>query len=99
MIPLIRKILCFAIGWSLLHVAFHNGLRAQGLQTSRNVIASNLIRPEYYTALDFIADGQTAQASSVLESALGQSRLMNGQRGIDSIPALVMMGECSLEQC
>jgi len=99
MTPLIQKILCFAIGWSLIHGAFHTGLKAQGPQTSRNVIASNLIRPEYYTALDFIADGQTAQASSVLESALGQARMINGQRGIDSIPALVMMGECSLEQC
>ena len=94
MIPLIRKIFCFAICSSLFHVAFRDELRAQGPQTGRNVIASNLIRPEYYTALDFIADGQTAQASSVLESAFAQARMMNGQRGIDSIPALVMLGEC-----
>ena len=99
MIPLIRKILCLAICSSLFHVALHDEVRAQGPQTGRNVIASNLIRPEYYTALDFIADGQTAQASAVLESAFAQARMMNGQRGIDSIPALVMMGECFLEQC
>ena len=59
----------------------------------------NIVRPEYYTANDFFADGQTSQAAIVLETALSQSRTINNQRGIDSIPPMVKLGECLLEQC
>lgn len=59
----------------------------------------NIIRPEYYTANDFFADGQTTQASRVYEAALTQSRTMNDQAGIDSIPPMVKLGECFWEQC
>jgi hypothetical protein len=57
-------------------------------------VGANLIRPEYYAALDLIEDGQTEQAIVGLDAALQKSRASNNQRGIDSIPPLVMMGEC-----
>lgn len=60
---------------------------------------ANIVRPEYYTASDFFADGQIAQAAIVLEAALSQSRMVNNQRGIDSVPPMVKMGECFWEQC
>lgn len=65
---------------------------------SKNAASHNLIRAEYYAALDFIADGQTTQAIAALETALSNSRTVNGQQGIDSVPAMVMLGECYYEQ-
>ncbi len=57
-------------------------------------VGTNLIRPEYYAALDLIEDGQTEQAIVGFDAALQKSRASQNQRGIDSIPPLVMMGEC-----
>ena len=57
-------------------------------------VGPNLIRPEYYSALDLIEDGQTEPAIVGLDAALQKSRASKNQRGIDSIPPLVMMGEC-----
>jgi len=64
----------------------------------KGTIASNLIRPEYYASIDFYEDAQTSQAFEGFQQALAQSRQVNGERGIDSIPPLVMMGECLLTQ-
>jgi hypothetical protein len=61
-------------------------------------VENNLIRPEYYAALDFYEDGMTGQAFVGFEQAFEQSRQINNQRGIDSIPPLVLMGECLLTQ-
>ena len=61
--------------------------------------SANIVRPEYYTASDFFADGQISQAVIVSEAALSQSRMVNNQRGIDSVPPMVKMGECFWEQC
>ncbi len=72
---------------------------AQQNTPSAKGMSGNLVRPEYYTACDFFADGQTSQAAIVFEAALSQSRMVNNQRGIDSIPPLVKLGECLLEQC
>ena len=66
---------------------------------AKNQVVSNLLRPEYYAAIDFMDDGQFVQAIAALELALAQSRSLNNQKGIDSIPALVMTGECFWEQC
>jgi len=63
------------------------------------VQTGNIIRPEYYTANDFFADGQTSQAAIGFDAALAQSRTVNNQRGIDSIPPMVKLGECFWEQC
>jgi CHAT domain len=63
------------------------------------VQTGNIIRHEYYTACDFFADGQTSQAAVLFDTALAQSRSINNQRGIDSIPPMVKLGECFWEQC
>jgi len=60
---------------------------------------ANLVRPEYYVASDYFANGQTSQAAVVYGTALSQSRSINNQAGIDSIPPLIRLGECFLEQC
>ncbi len=58
----------------------------------------NVIRPEYYQGLDLLADGQTLEAYRKFEDAYSQARQANNERGIDSIPPLVMMGDCMLHQ-
>ena len=63
------------------------------------VQTGNIIRHEYYTGCDFFADGQSLQAAIGFDTALAQSRSVNSQRGIDSIPPLVKLGECFWEQC
>ncbi len=81
--------------WVLL---FSAGLAQQNPLGAKSQ-TGNIIRPEYYTASDFFADGQTSQAAIVLEAALSQSRMVSNQRGIDSVPPMVKLGECFLEQC
>ena len=97
--PLFRKTLGIAIFALVCTSVFLNLALAQVSQPFKGTAAINLIRPEYYAAIDFISDGQSAQAAAVLDSALAQVRTVNEQRGIDSVPVLVMMGECFLEQC
>ena len=47
---------------------------AQNAKTPRKgTIASNLIRPEYYAAIDFYEDAQTLQAIEGFQQALAQS--------------------------
>jgi tetratricopeptide (TPR) repeat protein len=67
-------------------------------KTRTERIAINLVRPEYYAALDFLEEGQTEQAIIGFDQALQQSRGVDNERGIDSIPPLVMSGECLLMQ-
>ena len=55
--------------WVLL---FSTGLAQQNPLGAKSQ-TGNIIRPEYYTASDFFADGQTSQAAIVLEAALSQS--------------------------
>ena len=81
--------------WAML---FSTGLAQPNLPGAKG-LTGNIIRPEYYTGNDFFADGQTSQAAIVFEAALGQSRMINNQRGIDSVPPLVKLGECNWEQC
>jgi hypothetical protein len=98
--PPYRKLTSFVLGCSLGFMVLQGFSLAQlNPQSIKNSIASNLLRPEYYAAIDFIADGQTTQALALLDSALAQARMVNDQRGIDSVPPLVMMGESHLEQC
>ena len=47
---------------------------------SKGLVAPNLLRPEYYAAIDFMEDGQFAQAITALESALAQSRSLNNEK-------------------
>ena len=88
-----------SIAFFALFIPVSDPCSAQNAKTPRKgVIASNLIRPEYYAAVDFYEDAQTLQAFEGFEQALVQCRQVNGERGIDSVPPLVMMGECFLTQ-
>jgi len=91
----LRRFMVAVPCWALL---FSTGLAQQNPLGAKSQ-TGNIIRPEYYTASDFFADGQTSQAAIVLETALSQSRMVNNQRGIDSVPPMVKLGECFLEQC
>ncbi|MEQ1828787.1 MAG: hypothetical protein ABL921_22680, partial [Pirellula sp.] len=97
----LNRILCRFTLFGLLFcpIGTSAAIAQQNNQAAKNTIASNLIRPEYYAGIDFIADGQTSQALAVLNVAFNQARSINDQRGIDSVPSLVMMGECHLTQC
>ena len=91
----LRRFMVAVPCWALL---FSTGLAQQNPLGAKSQ-TGNIIRPEYYTASDFFADGQTSQAAIVLETALSQSRMVSNQRGIDSVPPMVRLGECFLEQC
>jgi len=86
--------LAFLLDWSFFSGAGH----AQQTPVAK-VQTGNIIRTEYYTASDFFADGQASQAAMGFDAALAQSRTVNNQRGIDSIPPMVKLGECFWEQC
>ena len=77
----------------------NSNLWSQQAPAGAKAPTANLVRPEYYAASDYFANGQTSQAAVVFGSALAQSRSINNQAGIDSIPPLVRLGECFLEQC
>lgn len=89
---MISKVMCCCAMLSSQGLAQQNPVGVKGP-------TANIVRPEYYTASDFFADGQISQAAIVLEAALSQSRMVNNQRGIDSVPPMVKMGECFWEQC
>ncbi|HUP77119.1 MAG TPA: CHAT domain-containing protein [Pirellula sp.] len=82
--------------WAILSC---QGFAQPNIPPATKTPAANVIRPEYYKACNLFEDGQTSQASLVLEAAFSQSRIVNNQRGIDSVPSLVKMGECYWEQC
>lgn len=71
-----------------------SGLLAQSTTSRAARAAKNLIQPSYYKGLDLLADGQTSAAYQAFEEAYAQSRQVGQDRGIDSVPPLVMMGEC-----
>ena len=81
-------------GWALCNVTLAQGNNANSKESN-----SNLVSPEYYSGLEFLSDGQSTSALSPFEVALSKSRIVAEQRGIDSVPSLVMIGECLLEQC
>ena len=95
-----RTLACLLLKCAVLLVwaSFSGSLHAKQASVPK-VQTGNIIRPEYYTASDFFADGQTSQAALVFDSALSKSRTLNNQRGIDSIPPMVKLGECFWEQC
>ena len=96
---LISKALpCLAFSVSCWAMDFGTTLAQQNPAGAKG-LNGNIVRPEYLTANDFFADGQTSQAAIVYETALAQSRMVNNQRGIDSVPPLVKLGECYWEQC
>ena len=88
------RILFILLAWS-----YAPGLGFAKQSPVAKIQTGNIIRHEYYTACDFFADGQTSQAAMLFDTALAQSRSVNNQRGIDSIPPMVKLGECFWEQC
>lgn len=68
-------------------------------RNGNGVAGANLIRAEYYAARDFFDDGQIRQAYESFEVAYDNSRNSNNERGIDSIPPVIMMGESLYEMC
>lgn len=59
---------------------------------------SELPRAEYYVARELFRVGRTAEASDGFKAALNRARRIGDQRWIDSIPPLVMLGECYYQQ-
>ena len=88
------RVLMIVLAWS-----YDPGVGFAQQSPVAKVQTGNIIRHEYYTACDFFADGQTSQAAMLFDAALSQSRSVNNQRGIDSIPPMVKLGECFWEQC
>ncbi len=48
---------------------------------------------DYYRAYEFLKDGRTEEADAVFRTALRPLNLPIEQRGFESIPSLVMLGE------
>ncbi|MCR9291923.1 MAG: CHAT domain-containing protein [bacterium] len=61
-------------------------------------LVSELPRPEYYVAKEVFGDGRIADAADGFETVLERARRLGDNRWIDSIPALVMLGECYYQQ-
>ncbi len=59
---------------------------------------SELPRAEYYVARELFRVGRTLEAAEGFKAALTRSRRIGEQRWIDSIPPLVMLGECYYQQ-
>ncbi len=59
---------------------------------------SELPRAEYYVARELFRVGRTLEASDGFKTALNRARRIGEQRWIDSIPPIVMLGECYYQQ-
>lgn len=94
--PIVSMMTSFSRSLPLLLLACltPSGLLAQPPASRAARAAKNLVQPNYYNGLDLLADGQTSAAYQAFEEAYAQSRQVGQNRGIDSVPPLVMMGEC-----
>lgn len=59
---------------------------------------STLPRAEYYVARELFGAAQTLTAAEGFETALSRARRVGQKRWIDSVPPLVMLGECYYRQ-
>ncbi|MEM7475090.1 MAG: hypothetical protein AAF483_08870 [Planctomycetota bacterium] len=59
---------------------------------------SELPRTEYYVAKELYGAGRIAEAAEGFGVALNRARKVGQQRWVDSIPPLVMLGECNYQQ-
>jgi tetratricopeptide (TPR) repeat protein len=59
---------------------------------------SDLPRAEYYVARELYGAGRTVDAGAGFETALARARRIGDLRWVDSIPPLVMLGECHYQQ-
>ncbi len=79
------------VGWCLLALAASSDLYAQPA-------LSELPRAEYYLARELLHAGRTREAMAGFEAARSVARKIGQERWIDSIPPLVMLGECFYQQ-
>lgn len=59
---------------------------------------SELPRAEYYVARELYRVGRTLEAADGFQAALTRARRLGEGRWVDSIPPLVMLGECYFQQ-
>jgi tetratricopeptide (TPR) repeat protein len=59
---------------------------------------SELPRAEYYVARELFRVGRTLEAADGFKAALNRARRIGELRWIDSIPPLIMLGECYYQQ-
>jgi tetratricopeptide (TPR) repeat protein len=59
---------------------------------------SELPRTDYYLARELLRVGRTIDAADGFKVALNRARRIGEQRWVDSIPPLVMLGECYYQQ-
>ncbi len=69
-----------------------------GLSVARAQAVSELPRAEYYVAREMLGAGATLPALEGFEAAFKRARQVGQTRWIDSIPPLVMAGECYYRQ-
>ncbi len=63
-------------------------------EVARGQAVSELPRAEYYVAREMLGAGRTADAAEGFQAALQGARRIGNQRWVDSIPPLVLLGEC-----
>ena len=66
--------------------------------TSLAAQSAELPRLEYYVARDLYDAGNIAEATEGFRVSINRGHQVNGQRWIDVVPALVMLGECYYQQ-
>lgn len=68
------------------------------VETTAGQAVSELPRAEYYVAKELYGSGRTLDALEGFRVALSRSRRVGDARWVDSIPPLVMLGECYYQQ-
>ncbi len=68
------------------------------IQTLRAQPVSELPRAEYYVARELYRIGRTLEAADGFQTALNRARRLGEGRWVDSIPPLIMLGECYYQQ-
>ncbi|RMF40032.1 MAG: hypothetical protein D6753_12510, partial [Planctomycetota bacterium] len=74
------------------------GLVALFHAPARGQTVSELPRAEYYLAKEMLGAGRTADAAEGFLAALRGARRVGDQRWVDSIPPMVLLGECYYQQ-
>lgn len=88
MIALLPSVRLLVISW-LLFATLHT-LQAQPV--------TELPRAEYYVARELFRVGRTLEAADGFQATLNRSRRLGEGRWVDSIPPLIMLGECYYQQ-
>ncbi len=95
MIALRSKIISFAI-WTA--IASLLSLFAPPPPSAVAQLVSELPRAEYYVARELYRVGRNVEAIEGFKAALNRARRVGEQRWVDSIPPIVLLGECFYQQ-